>query len=160
MGAFQDLSLYTNAESCPMCASAIRSAGFKEYIYGTSIKTLTSQGWGQIQIPSSEVFHRSTDLPSRTSLIGDVLTNETDPYFAWQYNTSSPCPATCKRDASGTCAPAIVNGRDQTRFSYRASVRDFVNSAVPRLLRPLHDYRGFHLGYGEPIYTAAESRGE
>lgn len=118
MGAFQDLSLYTNAESCSMCASAIRWAGFKEYIYGTSVKTMSLQGWGQVQIPSSEVFHRSTGLPSRTSLIGDVLTNETDPYFAWQYNASSPCPATCKRDASGICAPqkAIVNKQDQTWF--------------------------------------------
>lgn len=42
--AFLDLSLYTNAESCPMCASAIRWSGFKEYIYGTSIDTLVLHG--------------------------------------------------------------------------------------------------------------------
>lgn len=42
--AFADLSLYTNAESCPMCASAIRWSGFKEYIYGTSIDTLVLHG--------------------------------------------------------------------------------------------------------------------
>ena len=42
--AFSSLSLYTNAESCPMCASAIRWAGFKEYIYGTSIDTLVQRG--------------------------------------------------------------------------------------------------------------------
>lgn len=44
LAAFEDLSLYTNAESCPMCASAIRWAGFREYIYGTSIDALTVHG--------------------------------------------------------------------------------------------------------------------
>ncbi|GJC81686.1 guanine deaminase [Colletotrichum liriopes] len=53
MSAFADLTLYTNAESCPMCASAIRWAGFKEYVYGTSIETLVQKGWGQIHIGSS-----------------------------------------------------------------------------------------------------------
>ncbi|KAJ2899482.1 hypothetical protein MKZ38_003039 [Zalerion maritima] len=84
--AFTDLSLYTNAESCPMCASAIRWAGFKEYIYGTSIDTLIEKGWGQIRISSIEVFRQSFDLGTVTSLIAEVLTNETDPYFFWQYN--------------------------------------------------------------------------
>lgn len=42
--AFADLSLYTNAESCPMCASGIRWAEFKEYIYGTSIARLVERG--------------------------------------------------------------------------------------------------------------------
>lgn len=36
--AWGDMSLYTNAESCPMCAAAIRWAGFKEYGYGTTIE--------------------------------------------------------------------------------------------------------------------------
>ncbi|KAI8935602.1 hypothetical protein NX059_008168 [Plenodomus lindquistii] len=95
--AFADLSLYTNAESCPMCASAIRWAGFKEYIYGTSIDTLIQQGWGQIRIPSIEVFRQSFDLPNQSRLIGEVLTNETDPYFLWQYNPDYPCPVGCSR---------------------------------------------------------------
>ncbi|KAL5338382.1 cytidine deaminase-like protein [Aspergillus crustosus] len=45
LDAFTGLSLYTNAESCPMCASAIRWTGFKEYIYGTSIDVLVKHGW-------------------------------------------------------------------------------------------------------------------
>ncbi|OQO11306.1 hypothetical protein B0A48_05562 [Cryoendolithus antarcticus] len=84
--AFKSLSLYTNAESCPMCASAIRWAGFKEYIYGTSIDTLIEKGWGQIRIVSADVFAASYDLSAATRLMGEVLTNETDPYFAWQYD--------------------------------------------------------------------------
>ncbi|KAJ7748769.1 guanine deaminase [Mycena maculata] len=104
--AFAELSLYTNAESCPMCASAIRWAGFREYIYGTSIETLVQQGWAQIRIASLEVFRNSFDLPGPTTLIGEVLTNETDPYFLWQFNPDYPCPADCSRSASGSsCVP-------------------------------------------------------
>lgn len=95
--AFSQLSLYTNAESCPMCASAIRWANFEEYIYGTSIEWLIEQGWRQIRIPSMEVFRQSVDVGPATTLIGEVLTNETDPYFSWQYNPWYRCPPGCVR---------------------------------------------------------------
>lgn len=107
LDAFASLSLYTNAESCPMCASGIRWAGFKEYIYGTSINKLIEQGWGQIRISSLDVFKESFDLPYPSRLIGEVLTNETDPYFLWQYNPDYPCPAGCSRSSSGSCAENI-----------------------------------------------------
>jgi tRNA(Arg) A34 adenosine deaminase TadA len=100
--ALADLSIYTNAESCPMCASAIRWAGFREYIYGTSIDTLIEKGWGQIHISSMEVFQQSFDLPHLTRLLAEVLTNETDPYFLWQFDPSQPCPTGCVR-TGGTC---------------------------------------------------------
>lgn len=101
--AFADLSLYTNAESCPMCASAIRWAGFREYIYGTSIDRLIEKGWGQIRISSLDIFQQSFDLPYQSRLIAEVLTNETDPYFLWQYDPSYPCPKGCAR-SGGSCA--------------------------------------------------------
>ncbi|PIL36682.1 hypothetical protein GSI_00371 [Ganoderma sinense ZZ0214-1] len=103
--AFKQLSLYTNAESCPMCASAIRWSGFREYIYGTSIDALIEQGWGQIRIPSISVFEQSFDLPTQARLIGGLLTNETDPLFFWQFNPDFPCPEGCAR-VSGTCKPS------------------------------------------------------
>ncbi|KAJ7581651.1 hypothetical protein C8J56DRAFT_793269 [Mycena floridula] len=104
--AFSQLSLYTNAESGPMCASAIRWAGFREYIYGTSIETLVRQGWGQIRISSLEVFKQSFDLPNPARLIGEVLTNETDRYLLWQFNPEYPCPTGCSRSVSGSsCTP-------------------------------------------------------
>ncbi|CDO74135.1 hypothetical protein BN946_scf185043.g185 [Trametes cinnabarina] len=104
--AFADLSLYTNAESCPMCASAIRWAGFREYVYGTSIETLILLGWAQIRIPSIEVFRQSFDLPHSARLMGGVLANETDPLFSWQFNPEFPCPAGCARqNGSTTCRP-------------------------------------------------------
>ncbi|KGQ01168.1 hypothetical protein PAAG_12112 [Paracoccidioides lutzii Pb01] len=97
LNAFKELTLYTNAESCSMCTSAIRWAGFKEYVYGSSIESLIRKGWSQIRISSQEIIERSYDLPSSTILIGEILANETDPYFAWQYDPSAPCPAGCSR---------------------------------------------------------------
>ncbi|OSD01810.1 cytidine deaminase-like protein [Trametes coccinea BRFM310] len=104
--AFAGLSLYTNAESCPMCASAIRFAGFREYIYGTSIETLVELGFVQIRVPSIEIFRQSFDLPHPARLLGGVLTNETDPLFSWQFNPDFPCPAGCARGNGSTmCLP-------------------------------------------------------
>ncbi|KAE8339201.1 hypothetical protein BDV24DRAFT_165578 [Aspergillus arachidicola] len=107
--AFVDLTLYTNAESCPMCASAIRWAGFKEYVYGTSIVTLVRKGWSQIHISSLEVFQASLDLSPQTVLMGDVLVNETDPYFLWQYDPAYPCPDGCSRSGNGTSCRAFTS---------------------------------------------------
>ncbi|KAF4780126.1 hypothetical protein HER10_EVM0009573 [Colletotrichum scovillei] len=107
LAAFANLTIYTNAESCPMCASAVRWAGFREYVFGTSIETLTEEGWGQIQITSRDVFRQSSGLPRRTRLLGPVLTNETDPFFSWQFNAGAPCPQGCSRGGSaGGCVPA------------------------------------------------------
>ncbi|KAI2620141.1 cytidine deaminase-like protein [Hypomontagnella submonticulosa] len=102
LAAFANLSLYTNAESCPMCASAVRYAGFREYVYGTSIATLVARGWTQIRIPSAEVYARSTDLPNLGALIAGVLTNETNPMFSWQHDAEYPCPKGCER-IEGRC---------------------------------------------------------
>lgn len=57
--AFRSLTLYTNAEPCPMCASAIRWSGFKECIFGTSITTLISKGWSQIDLSAEQVFEEA-----------------------------------------------------------------------------------------------------
>ena len=104
LAAMKTFSLYTNAESCPMCASAIRWAGFREYIYGTSIDYLIEKGWGQIRISSMEIFRQSFDLPGATKFVPEVLTNETDGYFSWQFDPEAPCPAGCARGgSSGGC---------------------------------------------------------
>ena len=86
-----------------MCASAIRWAGFKEYVYGTSIGRLIETGWGQIDIESSEVFRQSWNLGTSTKFIAEVLTNETDPYFSWQFQEDYPCPGRCARGDTGRC---------------------------------------------------------
>ncbi|KAK2036889.1 cytidine deaminase-like protein [Colletotrichum somersetense] len=116
--AWGDLSIYTNAESCPMCASAIRWAGFKEYVYGTTIQHNYNVGWGVMTLSSYDVFQQSRQLPGyQTVMIGQILTNETDLLFSWQYNASAPCPNDCFRVPSKsrggtTCSNVTVSRRD------------------------------------------------
>ncbi|KIX93552.1 uncharacterized protein Z520_10730 [Fonsecaea multimorphosa CBS 102226] len=103
--ALGDLSLYTTAEACPMCSSAILYGGFREYIFSTSIPTLRSHGWPQIVIRSREIFARSVGRLSvhRTRIIGDLLANETEGLFKWQFDANGCCPGGCEKDGSGGC---------------------------------------------------------
>jgi hypothetical protein len=42
-----------------------------------------------------------------TRAIGDVLTNETDPFFSWQFDPTYPCPKGCVRSKSEmSCVPS------------------------------------------------------
>ncbi|ORY20997.1 putative cytosine deaminase [Naematelia encephala] len=97
LASWKEFSLYTNGEPCPMCASAIRWAGFKEVIYGSSIRTIAENGRNQIYIPSSLVWEKSYSLGHATLMLGNVLTNETDPFFEHQFNESAACPVGCER---------------------------------------------------------------
>jgi tRNA(Arg) A34 adenosine deaminase TadA len=73
------LVLYTTAEPCPMCQSAILWAGIGTVVYGTSIRFLQSRGWWQIDILSEEVVRRT---PFRKCLlIGGVLEPECNALF-------------------------------------------------------------------------------
>jgi len=101
LAAFSDLSLYTTAEACPMCASAIRWGRFREYIYASSISFLIEKGWNQINLPSKDVFAASTGIPGHTNIIAGILTDETDPLFSWQFDTAYPCPKGCARTEDG-----------------------------------------------------------
>jgi hypothetical protein len=91
------------------CAAAMRWAGIREYVYGTSIQTLVDAGWQQIRITSAELWQRSTDLAGPDEEggdgpIGPVLAVETDPYFVWQYDASAPCPGGCTRGDNAQCS--------------------------------------------------------
>ncbi|CDU25216.1 related to TAD2-subunit of tRNA-specific adenosine-34 deaminase [Sporisorium scitamineum] len=110
LAAWKDFSLYTNAEPCTMCLSAIRWAGFKEVIYGTSVRTIAENGRNQIYIPSNLVLEKSYSFGHATLMLGNVLTVETDPLFKHQFNESAPCPVGCHRTRVGnarvkTCEP-------------------------------------------------------
>lgn len=74
---------------------------------------LFEKGWGQISISSEEVFEKSEALPGHTSLIGELLANETDPYFSWQFDQSYACPEGCERKDDGICRVAVEDGKDE-----------------------------------------------
>lgn len=100
--AYADLTIYTNGEPCPMCASAIVWTGFREMVFGSSIDTLVGMGWPQIRVGSREIFERSWDLRRRrTAWVGSVLSNETDRVFEWQFQEGVECPAGCARGETG-----------------------------------------------------------
>jgi tRNA(Arg) A34 adenosine deaminase TadA len=69
-----------------MCASAIRWAGFKEVIYGSSIKTIAKResslptdadvvdGRNQIYVPASFIWEKSYSLGHATLMYAALLT--------------------------------------------------------------------------------------
>lgn len=73
------LTIITTAEPCPMCLGAIIYTGFKRVVYGTSIKTLMSKGWNQIDISSEELTARANFFSPE--IVPDVLKKETDTLF-------------------------------------------------------------------------------
>ena len=69
--AWSELDLYTTAEPCPMCQSAIEWAGIQNVYYGTSIPYLQSLHWDQINIRAEEI---SAKTPFRkTHITGGIL---------------------------------------------------------------------------------------
>lgn len=74
-----DLALYTTAEPCPMCQSAILWAGIGSVVYGASIPFLQRTGWRQIDIRASEVAKRAPFVA--LEVIGGVLEAECEALF-------------------------------------------------------------------------------
>jgi tRNA(Arg) A34 adenosine deaminase TadA len=76
---WSDLALYTTAEPCPMCQSAIAWVGIPEVYYGTSIPCLQKMGWRQIEIRAEEVIRRTPFRDIR--IVGEILETECDALF-------------------------------------------------------------------------------
>jgi tRNA(Arg) A34 adenosine deaminase TadA len=74
-----DLLLYTTAEPCPMCQSAILWAGIGTVIFGSSMRFLQSCGWWQIDIPAEEII-RLTPF-RQCKLIRGILEAECNALF-------------------------------------------------------------------------------
>lgn len=79
--SFKDTILYTTAEACPMCMSAIVWARISLTVYGTSIPFLIKSGWGQITIRSEQIVHHAASF-YKGEVIGGILSEQTDPLFA------------------------------------------------------------------------------
>ncbi len=73
------LVLYTTAEPCPMCMSAILWAGIGMVVFGTSIRFLQNNGWHQIDILAQEVIRRSPHWSCE--LTGGVLEKDCNALF-------------------------------------------------------------------------------
>jgi tRNA(Arg) A34 adenosine deaminase TadA len=71
--------LYTTAEPCPMCQSAIEWAGIGTVYYGTSIPYLQQLHWWQIDIRAAEVSARTTFR--NTNVVGGLLEAECNALF-------------------------------------------------------------------------------
>ncbi len=73
------LALYTTAEPCPMCQGALLWARLGTLVYGTSIPTLVSLGWDQIDQRAEELVQRT---PFWTmEVVGGVLEAACDALF-------------------------------------------------------------------------------
>jgi tRNA(adenine34) deaminase len=71
--------LYSTAEPCPMCQSAIEWAGIARVYYGTSIPYLQKHNWWQINIRASEVIFQTPFRKSR--IVGGILEAECNDLF-------------------------------------------------------------------------------
>lgn len=77
--AWRRLDLYTTAEPCPMCQSAILWAGIPRVIYGTSIRKLKDLGWNQIDLRAEELV-RLTPF-AKCEILGGLLQSDCDQLF-------------------------------------------------------------------------------
>ena len=50
-----------------------------------------TDGRNQILISSAQVLEKSYLIPTSTLMLGNILTEETDILFSWQFNQSAPC---------------------------------------------------------------------
>lgn len=78
--AGNEFVLYTTAEPCPMCMSAILWSGIQMVVYGTSIRFLQKQGWRQIDLLAEEIVRRGSAW--KCTIIGGVLEDECNALFA------------------------------------------------------------------------------
>lgn len=75
-----ELALYTTAEPCPMCMSAILWSGIQMLVFGTSIRFLQQHAWRQFDILSEEVVRRGPGWPC--TIINGVLEEDCNRLFA------------------------------------------------------------------------------
>lgn len=78
---WSDLTLYTTAEPCPMCAGAILWSGLGRVVVGTSLETLVALGLPQINVSLREVAERASDDFVRPEIEAGLLEAECDALY-------------------------------------------------------------------------------
>ena len=73
------LRLYTTAEPCCMCQSAIIWSGIPEVVFGTSVEKLVELGWNQIDLKAVDVAEAA--LFGRCTVLGGVMADACDRLF-------------------------------------------------------------------------------
>lgn len=73
------MSLYTTAEPCPMCSTAILWAGIPRVVYGTSVGTLNGLGFPKLDLSIQEISRRAS--LGEPEVIAGVLKDECDALF-------------------------------------------------------------------------------
>lgn len=76
---WSQVTLYTTAESCSMCQSAIVWAKIPRVVFGTSFEYLIGHGWNQINIHASEVNKRSPFY--KGTITGGVMASKSNVLF-------------------------------------------------------------------------------
>jgi tRNA(Arg) A34 adenosine deaminase TadA len=76
---WRDLALYTTAEPCPMCMSAIVWTRIPEVVYGTSVDELTRLGANQFRLDSVTVAAAAPFYSGR--IVSGVLRQRSDPIY-------------------------------------------------------------------------------
>jgi tRNA(adenine34) deaminase len=77
---WKNTTLYTTAEPCAMCQSAVVWAGISKVVYGTSSEFLKMHGWKQIDINAADINGKASFYQGQ--LIGGVLHEKTDVVFS------------------------------------------------------------------------------
>ena len=79
LNGWDSLRLYTTAEPCAMCQSAIVWARIPEVVFGTSIGKLVEMGWNQFTLTAMQlVLHAPF---ASCSVVGGVLSEQCDQLF-------------------------------------------------------------------------------
>jgi tRNA(Arg) A34 adenosine deaminase TadA len=78
--SWPEVTLYTTAEPCPMCAAAIAWTGIGEVVIGTDMETISRLGISQIHIACTTVLRSAPFYHGR--LILGILANRTHAIYA------------------------------------------------------------------------------
>ncbi|KTD63655.1 cytidine/deoxycytidylate deaminase [Legionella santicrucis] len=81
---WSNVTLYTTAEPCSMCQSAVVWANIPRVVFATSLEYLKSHGWDQIDFHASEINEKSPFYHG--VIIGGVLADKANPLFASSFH--------------------------------------------------------------------------